>query len=226
MWTGTVTQLIPPNYGIVDGDAFYVTAVVSGQLPNPGERVRCEAVPNTDGGQYAWRCTSVALEAPELGVPPAAGGGQTLYPRTASVVPPAAARSHQAAAQEAGRREGPSSYNSAPPPSLAYTSEAAVAAAQAALEAQAAASSGAGAGSGPSSKAKAMFRPPLQMSEEERQRSESLVQAQVPQYGVGAKLLAKMGFGATGAVGLGAAGQVGAAAASVARCHEVCCSKP
>jgi hypothetical protein len=55
-----------------------------------------------------------------------------------------------------------------------------------------------------------MFRPQPQLSEEERQRSESLVQPQVPQYGMGAKLLAKMGFGATGNVGLGAAGQVGA----------------
>ncbi len=30
---GTVTSLIPPNYGIVDGDAFYVNAVVVGSLP-------------------------------------------------------------------------------------------------------------------------------------------------------------------------------------------------
>lgn len=32
-WTGMVTQLIPPNYGIVDGTAFYVNAVVQGRLP-------------------------------------------------------------------------------------------------------------------------------------------------------------------------------------------------
>lgn len=32
-WTGVVTSLILPNYGIVDGDAFYVDAVVQGRLP-------------------------------------------------------------------------------------------------------------------------------------------------------------------------------------------------
>lgn len=31
-----VTQLIPPNYGIVDGTAFYVNAVVQGRLPQVG----------------------------------------------------------------------------------------------------------------------------------------------------------------------------------------------
>lgn len=36
MWIGTVTSLIPPNYGIVDGDSFYVNAVVGGQLPQVG----------------------------------------------------------------------------------------------------------------------------------------------------------------------------------------------
>ena len=35
-WTGMVTQLIPPNYGIVDGTAFYVNAVVQGRLPQVG----------------------------------------------------------------------------------------------------------------------------------------------------------------------------------------------
>lgn len=32
-WTGSVTQLLPPNYGIVDGDAYYITPVVVGQVP-------------------------------------------------------------------------------------------------------------------------------------------------------------------------------------------------
>ena len=33
-WVGCVTQLIPPNYGIVDGSAFYVHEVVKGgRLP-------------------------------------------------------------------------------------------------------------------------------------------------------------------------------------------------
>ena len=54
-WVGAVTQLIPPNYGIVDGNAFYVEPVVVGQIPGVGDRVACEAVPNTDGGMYEWR---------------------------------------------------------------------------------------------------------------------------------------------------------------------------
>lgn len=30
-WVGTVTQLMPPNYGIVDGIAFYVDSLVVGR---------------------------------------------------------------------------------------------------------------------------------------------------------------------------------------------------
>lgn len=30
---GQVTQIIPPNYGIVDDDTFYVDAVVTGRIP-------------------------------------------------------------------------------------------------------------------------------------------------------------------------------------------------
>eukprot|EP00967_Tisochrysis_lutea_P095582 scaffold139444_cov20-Tisochrysis_lutea.AAC.4 len=33
VWVGTVTQLIPPNYGIVDHDAFYVEQLVVGRPP-------------------------------------------------------------------------------------------------------------------------------------------------------------------------------------------------
>jgi hypothetical protein len=32
-WVGTVTQIIPPNYGIVDGDSFYVDQLVVGKRP-------------------------------------------------------------------------------------------------------------------------------------------------------------------------------------------------
>lgn len=32
-WIGTVTELIPPNYGIVDGEAFFVNQIVVGNLP-------------------------------------------------------------------------------------------------------------------------------------------------------------------------------------------------
>lgn len=113
-WVGKVTQIIPPNYGIVDGSAFYVTQCVKGSkqpavrchfqwieclympahteaahtavvaaagrpfvgtcmwiahpwnvLPDAllqmGDQVRCSAIPNTDGGQYAWRCTEVEV---------------------------------------------------------------------------------------------------------------------------------------------------------------------
>ena len=36
-WTGSVTQIIPPNYGIIDGSAFYVHAIVQGgRLPQVG----------------------------------------------------------------------------------------------------------------------------------------------------------------------------------------------
>ena len=63
-WVGAVTQLIPPNYGIVDGNAFYVEPVVVGQIPGVGDRVACEAVPNTDGGMYEWRVLRVEVTGP------------------------------------------------------------------------------------------------------------------------------------------------------------------
>ena len=56
-----MTQLIPPNYGIVDGNAFYVEPVCVGQIPGVGDRVACEAIPNTDGGQYEWRVLRVEV---------------------------------------------------------------------------------------------------------------------------------------------------------------------
>jgi hypothetical protein len=33
VWIGSVTQLIPPNYGIVDHTAFYVDQLVVGPKP-------------------------------------------------------------------------------------------------------------------------------------------------------------------------------------------------
>ena len=39
-WVGTVTQIIPPNYGVVDGDAYYINAVVVGQIPQVRARLR------------------------------------------------------------------------------------------------------------------------------------------------------------------------------------------
>lgn len=35
-WAGTVTQIIPPNYGVIDGDAYYINAVVVGEIPKVG----------------------------------------------------------------------------------------------------------------------------------------------------------------------------------------------
>ena len=62
-WIGTVTQLIPPHYGIVDGNAFYAMPVVTGQPPVLGDSVVCEAIPNTDGGMYAWRLLRIEVHA-------------------------------------------------------------------------------------------------------------------------------------------------------------------
>lgn len=93
-----MSELIPPNYGIVDGDAFYVTAVVAGRAPVAGERVLCEAVPNTDGGRYAWRCLSVQLAPPEAPpkpapapMPPAVRACQGARQRACMDMPAAAA---------------------------------------------------------------------------------------------------------------------------------------
>ena len=38
-WVGTVTELIPPNYGIVDGEAFFVNQIVIGNLPQVTEGI-------------------------------------------------------------------------------------------------------------------------------------------------------------------------------------------
>ena len=32
-WVGSVTELIPPNYGIVDGDAYFASQIVIGNPP-------------------------------------------------------------------------------------------------------------------------------------------------------------------------------------------------
>lgn len=39
---GSVTQIIPPNYGIVDDDTFYVDAVVTGRIPQVPEQPLCQ----------------------------------------------------------------------------------------------------------------------------------------------------------------------------------------
>lgn len=57
-----MTELMPPNYGIVDHVAFYHSDVVEGPLPQAiGEVVDCEGIPNVDGGKYEWRLVKVSL---------------------------------------------------------------------------------------------------------------------------------------------------------------------
>ncbi|GAB4821065.1 hypothetical protein N2152v2_008111 [Parachlorella kessleri] len=75
-WVGIVTQLLPPNYGIVDGDAYYIHPVVVGEIPKMGDRVRCEAVGNTEGGAYKWRITRLELDRPPQA--PAPGPGPAM----------------------------------------------------------------------------------------------------------------------------------------------------
>eukprot|EP00892_Ulva_mutabilis_P011111 jgi/Ulvmu1/8372/UM042_0078.1 len=61
-WTGTVTEIMPPNYGIVDHVAFYHNDVVAGQPPTVvGQQVEVEGIPNLDGGKYEWRLISVRV---------------------------------------------------------------------------------------------------------------------------------------------------------------------
>lgn len=71
-WTGTVTEIMPPSYGIVDHVAFYHNDVVAGQPPAVvGQQVEVEGIPNLDGGKYEWRLISVRLH---HGMQPARGG--------------------------------------------------------------------------------------------------------------------------------------------------------
>lgn len=69
-WQGVVTELMPPEYGIVDGTGFYHIDVVTGAPPSrAGERVSCEGVPNTDGGKYQWRIVRLTVERPPAAAP-------------------------------------------------------------------------------------------------------------------------------------------------------------
>jgi hypothetical protein len=56
---------MPPDYGIVDGVAFYHADVVVGPKPaRVGEVVQCDGIPNTDGGKYAWRLIRLRVDRP------------------------------------------------------------------------------------------------------------------------------------------------------------------
>eukprot|EP00798_Chlamydomonas_sp_ICE-L_P009443 gene9443-8900_t len=202
VWVGAVSQLIPPNYGIVDGDAFYVTAVVQGRIPQVGERVRCDATPNTDGGQYKWRCSNLVLEPPSPGAipPPAASTIMTSNYSAAAAAARPAARTGRFPAKERGsdNKDPNARFNSAPPPSVAYMTDAALAVAAHSVE-QPQQPVAPEVKSFINPKAAATYSKGIaQLTEEEQRRSEEAVKNFVGDpSGIGAKLLSKMGFGAT-----------------------------
>ena len=87
-------------------------------LPKVGERVKIDGIPNTDGGQYQWRCTRVELEgAPGGGSGPPVSGwdvtskflltgknGGPKNPYTVSLVRPTAHDACSAGLTLAGKR--------------------------------------------------------------------------------------------------------------------------
>lgn len=175
--------------------------------------MHCEAIPNNDGGQYAWRCTRVeldtggdssqALTGTQGASAGGAGGGGSATGRRGS----ASVRSNGSMARAAstgpsgGAAAGSSDrakYNYAPPPVVSYTADVAMAVAANAVEGS---GSAATAITDPpqSLKVAPFAKPTPELTEDERRRAENAVQ-QVAQYGdpsgVGARLLAKMGFGA------------------------------
>jgi hypothetical protein len=86
-WTGTVTQLMPPDYGIVDGVAFYHADVVVGPKPaRVGETVHCDGVLNTDGGKYQWRCICIRVERGGLSATPGVRDGPGRQFATAVII--------------------------------------------------------------------------------------------------------------------------------------------
>lgn len=111
--------------------------------------MRCEAIPNTDGGRYAWRCTRVEAVSAAAGAPGPAQAAPPSFPapslapggprplRPMQLPPGAAGRT---AFQQPGFQKPPlgvaldGKYNVAPPPMTAYTAQAALASAAAVLE--------------------------------------------------------------------------------------------
>ncbi len=188
-----------------------------------GHRVRCDGIPNTDGGQYAWRITRVEIESAAAAAA-AAGGGQPQQAQDAGAASPgggggrpgagasrgtAGARSGGSGAAAAGGGGVPRSgstgppgekpkYNSAPPPVVSYTADVALAVAANAVEGEGGSAHTAIAAPSTALKNAPFARPAKELTEEEKQRAEQAVQqfAGVGD-GVGARLLAKMGFGAS-----------------------------
>ena len=60
-WVGTVTQIIPPNYGVVDGDAYYINAVVVGQIPQARGGMVGEGPRKQQSCRAAAPCPATAL---------------------------------------------------------------------------------------------------------------------------------------------------------------------
>ncbi|PRW20657.1 SWI SNF-related matrix-associated actin-dependent regulator of chromatin subfamily A 1 isoform X1 [Chlorella sorokiniana] len=207
-WVGTVTQIIPPNYGVVDGDAYYINAVAVGQIPQVGEKVRAEGVPHNEGS-YKWRVTRLELEsaaaaaAAAAAAPPArtasmpsagGAGGPGRYPARSD-------QDRQKLREEAAGK----TYNTMAPPVAAYTSEVALASVESSLAGgTSAAAQAAAAAKAIEEKRALLARTTAELDEEARKKAEQAV-AQLgmdPAANPGAKMLARMGFGTTG-TGLG-----------------------
>ncbi|KAL3155440.1 hypothetical protein ABBQ38_010996 [Trebouxia sp. C0009 RCD-2024] len=182
-WIGTVTELIPPNYGIVDGNAFFINQVVTGKPPQIGEKVNCEAVVNTDGGNYQYRCTRVQVIAPMPSpMQPLSNAGMPGFMGAP------------------GRPMLPNDYNLAPPPTNAYQTDLALAAAANSMSPMQM--------QPPVMAPRRVFSSAPKLDEEARHRSEVASQQLMQNYNgppnVGVRLMSKMGYGVAG---LGAKGQ-------------------
>eukprot|EP00884_Botryococcus_braunii_P009596 jgi/Botrbrau1/18638/Bobra.0367s0074.1 len=80
-WRGRVTEHIAPNYGIIDGEAYFSFDSVVGPVPQVGDHVVAEAVPDRAGGKYAWHCVHVegVSTAQPLSPRPAAGAVKPMF---------------------------------------------------------------------------------------------------------------------------------------------------
>ncbi|KAL4450685.1 hypothetical protein ABPG77_001041 [Micractinium sp. CCAP 211/92] len=221
-WTGTVTQIIPPNYGVIDGDAYYINAVVVGEIPRVGDKVVAEGVANSEGA-YKWRVTRLQLESAAHAAAAHAAAAAAQMPRRAGS---GIGGAHAAAAAGGTHARRPSrgpalseeerrrlreeaarhTYNQMAPPMAAYRSEVAIASVETTI---ASSGQGGGAAAAPSAaglaeKRALIAKTAAELDEEARRKAEQTVQqlGMDVQRNPGAKLLAKMGFGTTG-TGLG-----------------------
>ncbi|DBB00253.1 TPA: hypothetical protein ACH3X1_014082 [Trebouxia sp. C0004] len=155
-----------------------------GTLPQVGEKVNCDAIVNTDGGRYQYRCTRVQVAASMPG-------------------PMSASNNSMAGFMGGGVRPMlPSDYKLAPPPTNAYQTDLALAAAANTMTPMPM--------QPPVMPPRRVFTPAPKLDEEARRRSEAATQQLMQNYNgqpnVGIKLMSKMGYGVAG-TGLGAKGQ-------------------